>query len=293
MNAYTRSSIRWCLLALVAVVAVSAQAPLFAQAQPGDERADLAAASQLVQAGSYAQAETALAALQQQHPDDPRLLRMRGEVLVALERFADAIPVLQRSAELDATLPRVQFQLATALQAAGDRAGALDAFAREVAINPDPKVQAMSHVNRSLLLEQSSDWLGAATELAAALGLDPSVPEAYGDLAMLYLKSGDLEQAAAALDSGLAAGFRSSRHLYSVGAAYFKKKAFEPASAAFRKALEVDPENADTERSLAMALDAAGQKPEALQHFRRYLELRPNATDAAQIAEKVRVLEGG
>ncbi len=293
VNAYTRTVARCCALVsfgcALAAAAQEAPAPQPGAAQP----ADLAAASRLVQAGSYDEAERALAALEERHPDDPPLLRMRGEVLVALQRFADALPVLRRCADLDPTLTRVQFQLGTALVATGDRAGALEAFAREIALNDDANVDGLSHLNRFLLLEQDRDWQRAATELEAALGLGSAAPEAWGDLAMLHLEAGRPEEAARALDSGLAAGFRSARHLYSVGAAYFKKKEFVPAGDAFRKALEVEPENADAARSLGMALDAAGQKAEALQHFRRYLELRPDAADAAQIAERIRAAGGG
>ena len=49
---------------------------------------------------------------------------------------------------------------------------------------------------------------------------------------------------------------------------------------AFSRALEIDPALASAERSLGLALTRLGRKAEAAQHFRRYLQLRPDADDA-------------
>ena len=81
--------------------------------------------------------------------------------------------------------------------------------------------------------------------------------------------------------------------MYSLGARYLKEKSYEPASAAFRTALEIDPGYADAARNLAVALDQLGRDQEALQHFRLYLRLRPDAPDSAKIEERIREAEGG
>ena len=253
---------------------------------------DLGAANELVRAGNFSEAETLLAAIQGEFPDDPQLTLMRGEVLLALGRFDDALPVLRRSAEIDGDRPRVNFQLATALQVTGDRQGALDAFARELEFNQDTSVQVMVRLNRSVLLEQARDWAASAEELEQVLALEPGRTEVYGDVAALYLQAGELELAARSLDRGAGVGFRSAGHFYSLGARYYDKKSYEQAVQAFRQALEIDPAMASAERSLAGALDQLGDAEAALQHLRRYRELKPDAPDADKVNERIRALEG-
>ena len=95
-----------------------------------------------------------------------------------------------------------------------------------------------------------------------------------------------------ALVRGMAAGFRSGQHFYSVGARFFDDERFEDSIAAFAKAIEVDPKLASAERSLAASLDKLGRNDEALSHLGRYLALEPEADDAGQIAERLRAAGG-
>ena len=230
---------------------------------------DLTEANELVRSGQFSEAEQLLASLIEQSPDDLRVVLMCGEVLLALNRHADALPLLQRVAELDGNRPRVHFQLAAALQATGDRQGALDALAEELELNQDPRVQVMARLNRSVLLERQKDWIGSAAELQAVLLLEPGRVEAHGDVASLYLRAGELDAAARSLEQGLERGFRSANHLHILGARYYEKKAYDAAIKALLQALEIDPGLAEVERALAGALDQVGREAEALEHLRR------------------------
>jgi tetratricopeptide (TPR) repeat protein len=262
-----------------------------AEEEPESPRADLTEAIERIRDGDFAAAEEGLAPLQEQFPDDPRLLFMRGEVLLALSRPADALPLLERVAELDGARPRVHFQLATARQLNGDRSGALTAFAKEIETNDDVQVRVMARLNRALLLEQGQDWSGAAAELEAVLELDPERLEVYGDMASFQLRAGELDKAASSLERGFANGFRSARHHHILGARYYENKAFDAAIRAFRQAIEIDPQLAEAERSLASALDQVGQEQEALTHLRRYIELEPDAPDAQRVSERIQAIE--
>jgi len=259
------------------------------EAPPG---ADLTEARELVRSGDYARAELVLAEQREEFPDDPRLLLLQGEVLLALSQPARALPLLQRVAELDGDGPRVHFQLATALQATGDREAALEAFAKEIEINADTAVRVMARLNRMILLEQQGDLAGAAAELEAVVELDSTQIEAYGEMARFYIQAGRLDDAASSLERGLEQGFRSAEHHYSLGAQYLGQKAYDSAILAFRQAIEIDPEMAAAERSLALALDETGQEQEALGHFQRYLELQPDAPDAERVTQRIEALQG-
>jgi tetratricopeptide (TPR) repeat protein len=254
-------------------------------------RADLAEANALVAASNYAEAESLLAGLQHDFPDDPALLLLRGELLLALGRAAEAREVLQHGAEVDPERPRINFQLGTALASTGQRKPALEAFGRELEVNQDPAVRSLAHLNRSLLFEQERNWAAAVSELEAVLEIQPSRTEIYGDLVSLYIQAGQIAEAIEVMERGASAGFASSRHYYSLGARLYRDERYADAIAMLTKAVEMEPGLSQAERSLAAALEKVGREEEALEHLRRYLELNPDAPDAAGISRKLKAAE--
>ncbi len=258
-------------------------------------RADLSEANELVRNQDWAGADGLLATLQDEYPDDPALLLMRGEVLLALRKPADAVPLLERCAELDPERQRTNFQLGSALAASGNRSGALTAFAKEVELqtvaeDSEAQILVLSRLNRSMLLVQQNRWDDAAAEMEAVLTLEPERVAAYGDLASVYLEGGQLDEAAGALQRGFDKGFKSANHYYNLGARYYRRATYPSAVEALNRALELDPQLASAERSLAAALDKLGRDDESMQHLRRYLELRPGAPDKQEVQK---LLEAG
>ncbi len=264
------------------------QAP---EASPAPERADLSAANELLREAKYEEAELLLAELAESFPDDPALLLMRGEVLLAIGRAADALTVLEHGVEIEAERPRIHFQLASARAATGDVEGAVAAYGRELELNPDGDLQLMALLNRSLLLAKDRQWDAAADDLNEILARDAERREAYGDLATLYLEAGRADDAEQALARGLEAGFQSAAHYYSLGARFYSAERHEEAMKAFEIALEIDPTHARAVRSMAAALEKVDRGEEALEQLRRYLELAPQAADAAQIRERLKAAE--
>lgn len=253
---------------------------------------DLGPARSLIRDGKLDEAHDALQGLRADHPEDPSLLLMLGEVLLAQGKPADAAPVLRKAQDLDPTRDRVSFQLGTALAATGDGAGALSAFERELQVSQNPDVLAMCRLNRSLLMQQSGRWMEAAEELEYALQFRPDRPEIYADLATAYLQAGKPDAATGALDRGADYGLSSAPHRYSVGAALYRAERYPDAVTQFRAAVEADPDLAEAHRSLGAALDKAGRPTEAAAELERYLELRPSAPDADKVKAEIRRLKG-
>jgi len=270
-----------------------AAAPTVAAEETAPPRADLTPVNELILEGDYAEADKVLAALESEFPEDPALLLMRGEVLLALGKPDEAREALARSIEIDPQRERSHFQLGSALAALGRNDEAIAAFGDEIGLASDQKILIFAHLNRQNLYAQAKQWEQAAQELEAVVALDPNQLQAYGDMASLYLRAGNSEAAARVLQQGEAAGFVSSPHYYSLGARLYRDEKYEAASQAFRKALEIEPGMARAEKSLAAALEQLGQDQEALEHLKRYLELAPDAPDAAEIREKVRLAENG
>jgi len=253
---------------------------------------EIDAINELVLQGSYAEAETRLARLRETRPDDPALLLQHGEVLLALGRPAEARTMLERSDALAPDRDRTNFQLGTALQALGEPDLAIQAFGRTIEVTQNDSLRRMSHLNRSVLLDQSKRWPEAATEIESALRIPPADAALYGDLAALYLKAGNTTAASEALARGAEAGFRSAEHNYSLATRLYRDGQYAEAATAFGQALEVDPQMARAEKSLGACLEHLGRNDEAVAHLKRYLELAPGATDAAKVKERIRSLGG-
>ena len=82
-------------------------------------------------------------------------------------------------------------------------------------------------------------------------------------MARLYSEQGDPKRAAEVLNA-IPVDDRSPRIEFALGASYEQMKKNKDAIAAYHRALDLDPDNLDTERGLSNALLADGQLDEAL-----------------------------
>ncbi len=108
-------------------------------------------------------------------PDRPHSLVHLGTLLTKAERAADAIPILRRAIELDATQALYHKALANALWPSHDLAAARQAYSRAITLEPDD-------IDTLLPLGQVEMGLGlfdsAASHFRAVLALDPTRTEA-------------------------------------------------------------------------------------------------------------------
>ena len=83
------------------------------------------------------------------------------------------------------------------------------------------------------------------------------------NMARLYSEQADFKRAADTLNS-VPEGDRSPRIEFALGASYDQLKKPKEAAAAYRRSLDMEPDNLDAQRGLANALLADGQLDEAL-----------------------------
>lgn len=71
---------------------------------------------------------------------------------------------------------------------------------------------------------------------------------------------------------------------YNLGVAYTKTGDYASATAEYEKALKIDPDDADAHYNLGIIYDDCNQDAQkAIEHYRRYLELRPDAEDIYEV----------
>lgn len=153
-----------------------------------------------------------------------------GKDALAAKNYDAAVAAFQKGTELDPMQNVIWANLADAyIGLAGTKAGAdqqaaldkaLDAYTKAIALKPDNPAY---HNNYALTLAKAKKYDQAQEELNKAAQLDPS---------------------------------QAGRYYYNLGAVYINAGQSAPAEAAFKKAIEVNPDYADAQYQYASALSA-------------------------------------
>jgi tetratricopeptide (TPR) repeat protein len=155
------------------------------------------------------------------------------------------------------------------LRSLGDMQSAQSGQMLQLAIAEYEKLAALkpNDIETHLLLGQlyglNHDSAKAEAQFKLAQGIDANSEEVALNMARLYSEQGDPKRAADVLN-GIPVDERSPRIEFALGASYEQMKKNKDAVAAYHRALDLDPDNLDTERALANALSNDGQLDEAL-----------------------------
>lgn len=141
---------------------------------------------------------------------------------------------------------------------------AVDEYARIVQLEPN------NTENRLLLgrlYTLSHDTAHAEEQFKAAQKIDPDSEDVVLNIAGLYSEQGDNTRAIQVL-TALPDDDQTSKTLFALGQTYDQIKDTKNAVAAYKKALDLEPDNLDVERALAQDQLSLGQDDEALKAFK-------------------------
>ncbi len=108
----------------------------------------------------------------------------------------------------------------------------------------------------------------------------PSLPQ---DFALIYLKKGQLDEAAIKLKQAISyqSDEKSMLPLYSeLGNVYLQLERYKPAEIAFKNALKINPDFVNAHYGLAGAYLRQNQQTEALEEFQKVIDLAPDSKEA-------------
>ena len=162
---------------------------------------------------------------------------------------------------------------------------------RAVALYPE-YAPAWSDLGEALAEQSKPRQAHAAWE--RALKADPKYLRPYQQLAKLDLDEGRNEDALRIADRGMALNPVEFPGIYYYAAvANYNLKHLEAAEKLARNAIRLDfpREIPLAESLLGSVLAAKGDRAEAIEHLRKYLELSPKATDAGDVEQLARKLE--
>jgi Flp pilus assembly protein TadD len=146
-------------------------------------------------AGDYAASLAQFQAAVERNPQDTDSLSNLGQVLVRLNRPADAIPYFQRAVALMPDRWAYQFNLARALGLVGRMADSVQGYRRAQELFPDDYVTTF---NLGLALHKSGDEAGAVEAYQKAITLQPDDASFRKALGLSYERLEKRAEAAAA-----------------------------------------------------------------------------------------------
>ena len=258
---------KWLLLLAALVCAAQTRSPV-------DTAWDLIAK------GQRAQAVSLLRNLIAKEPRNADARLLLGNLLMEDGDRAESIAQLSEAVKLRPKSAEAHNSLGEAYNAAGDAKSARPEFEKAVAIEPK---HAQAHVNLAAALLQADEAEPAAPHLDTAIRLFGKSPDsAYPRYlrAKVYAERRDFAKAAADLDEAVALRPDFAEAWSDLGEA--RKNLFDDdgALAAYRKAVELSPEDAVARTRLGSKLLDAVKTHEAVEQLQEAVRLDPKNQSA-------------
>jgi tetratricopeptide (TPR) repeat protein len=143
------------------------------------------------------------------------------------------------------------------------------AFAEMVAAEMSAGERAFSRMNLGTIYMERGRLDEAEAEFQAALRLEPEFYPAAVNLADLYRSQGRDKEGERVLAAAIRAAPRAAAPYLSVGLLMVREKRYGPAVRAFRRAMELDPENARNHYTYALSLESVNRRDEAYAEMKR------------------------
>ncbi len=205
-------------------------------------------------------------------PNSWKALYDLGAIQVNERAYTAAISHLRKASELNPNSDLVRRALAEATRASGDLQGAESLYRRLVELNPR-SVEALNDLADVLVAEKL--YSAAIRYWDQALALEPDNVDIAISRAEALNTNGDAQEAIESLQQLEGRHANAAGIHYSLGTMFGLQKRFGEAATEFRKALELDPNDADARLSLARSLLAQGEYADVLPALLPFVKAHP------------------
>lgn len=279
-----------------------------AKAAPGDARIQADYGAALLAAGQAERAESVLrGALAQCGPDENLSFNL-ARCLQAQGNAQAALAALDKVGALGDDVCKLRGDL---LRALGDVQGAIAAYCEALRLAPknavylndlgvlletsddpakhcglwqqlaaSPDAQAIVYFFLGNSLHAAGDLVGARAAFERALAMEPTMAEAWNNLALVLGRLGLEQEAMAALDRAVAANPALSAARSNLGSLMSRYSALDEAEAMLRQAVALDPASIDARTNYGAVLMRQRRFAEAEAEFRRVLAEQPGQASA-------------
>ncbi|WP_152643391.1 tetratricopeptide repeat protein, partial [Anaeromyxobacter sp. PSR-1] len=211
-----------------------------------------------------------------------RALLARGETPAALVR-------LRKAVDLSPAAPEPRLQLGQALERSGALQEAIEAYQAAAAAAPalpDP------HERMALLYTANGRCDLALAPLARAIELAPRATRLRVELGECQGKLGKHAEAVRTLRAAQRADPAAGQVLYPLAREVHQAEGVRAALPLYERAVREDPKNAMPHYFLGYAYKERGQRERAVQAFRAFLALKPDAPERRDIEAEIEDLGG-
>ena len=225
----------------------------------------------------HRRAADSLAALDRHPSASGDLLALRGAVLNALDRPADAAVALRRAVVLDPANPDSLYDLALTLLKIDASAEATALLVRGCRRFPGV---AKLHAASGMVAYLHGKNAEAVRAYEAAVGLEPGAADLFASLGDVYDATGDLPRAGASYIKSLRLDSSVATVHVKLGRNRLKFQQPREAGEAFAAALQKDPANSAAHFELGKLAAARGEHEAAISHYRQAVAATPSLKEA-------------
>ena len=220
---------------------------------------------QLHQSGQFALAEEKAKNLLNDFPQELILLNILGVSQEAQKKFKEAADSYRHALKIQPQFAEMEFNLGSVLFQLGDAQAAIQHYLKAIQIKSDLVV---AYFNLGIAYQNESEFDKALSAYQKAIELEPGFYEAYGNQGAIYLLQGDFDQAILFFQQSLKIQDHARGHL-NLGNAYRNQGHLEKAIQSYQRAIEMNPNDAETCSVLGDALWHQGKIQEANQYLRQ------------------------
>lgn len=229
------------------------------KARPSDQKIAINLANALAGAGRQREALDVLTAELARSDKTRQLLKLRGFLAQNAEDYQASIEAYEQVVAADPTDFESWNNLGNARRGAEDFEGSVEALSRAAKLAPD---SAPIRLNLATAFIQAGDWVEAEAQLRR-MGADfPDDPNPLGELHRLLKESGRDEDALEAIEDALKRAPEDIALLLGLASHQSHMINSIGAEAAYRRVVELDPDNALANLGLAVCFDLMNRTEE-------------------------------
>jgi tetratricopeptide (TPR) repeat protein len=235
--------------------------------------ADLAAATQHLQAGKLQHAQSILTRVAKAQPRNSVALHLLGVIALQTGKIEVGVDLIAKAVAFTPDFAEAHSNLGIALMNQGKLDEAVASYRKAIALAPNV---AQIHNNLGGALMRRGKVDEAIHSLQTAVALAPDDAEAHYNLGNAFKKQGKLDEAVACYRKGIALNRNYAELHNNLGNALNLQGLHEEAVASYQKAIALRPNFAEAHHNLGIALKSQGKLEAALASYQKAIALRPD-----------------
>jgi protein O-GlcNAc transferase len=229
--------------------------------------------------GNHAEGLKLIDAALRIEPESAALYNSRGNILVALQRFNEALASFESATTLDPRSAVAFGNRGSVLRELGQFDAAITSYEKAIALDPN---DAEAFYNRGGALEELQRFDEAVASYDRAIARKPDYAEAFSNRGTALQALGRLSEAIRSYNQAIALQANFPEALCNRGTAFHKMKNFDEAIASYDEAISLKPDFAEAFNYRGLSFHELARFDEALASYDKAITFKPDYAEAFQ-----------